>query len=129
MRNVRPEFAAERIEVLPVSVALPGSTESVGILIRDQEYKPIADAEVTLRVKEPGGQERSLPAALADPGDGRIPSDHRHAALVVILEDRHRPRPAVQAQAVRDELTLLHRDLADARQRHPMTRRIVLEDS
>jgi hypothetical protein len=63
--------AAERVEVLPVSVALPGSTESIGILVRDEEFKPIADAEVTLRVKEPGGQERSLPAALADPRDAR----------------------------------------------------------
>jgi hypothetical protein len=63
--------AAERVEVLPVSVALPGSTESIGLLVRDEEFKPIADAEVTLRVKEPGGQERSLPAALADPRDGR----------------------------------------------------------
>jgi uncharacterized membrane protein len=63
--------AAERIEILPVSAALPGTIESIGVLVRDEEFKPIGDAEVTLRVKEPGGQERSLSAALADPRDGR----------------------------------------------------------
>ena len=36
-----------------------------------QRVVPVGDAEVTLRVKEPGGQERSLPAALADPREGR----------------------------------------------------------
>ena len=63
--------AAERIEILPVSAAMPGLTESIGVLVRDEEFKPIGDAEVTLRVREPGGQERALPAALADPRDGR----------------------------------------------------------
>jgi uncharacterized membrane protein len=63
--------AAERIEIPPISAALPGTTESIGIMVRDEEFKPIGDAEVTLRVKEPGGQERSLPAALADPREGR----------------------------------------------------------
>ena len=63
--------AAERIEILPVSAAMPGLTESIGVLVRDEEFKPIGAAEVTLRVREPGGQERALPAALADPRDGR----------------------------------------------------------
>ena len=63
--------AAERIEIPPISAALPGTTESIGIMVRDEEFKPIGDAEVTLRVKEPGGQERSLPGALADPREGR----------------------------------------------------------
>jgi hypothetical protein len=63
--------AADRIEIPPVAAALPGMTESIGIMVRDEEFKPIGDAEVTLRVKEPGGQERSLPAALADPREGR----------------------------------------------------------
>ena len=63
--------AADRIEIPPVAAALPGITESIGIMVRDEEFKPIGDAEVTLRVKEPGGQERSLPASLADPREGR----------------------------------------------------------
>lgn len=63
--------AAERIEIPPSSVALPGTTEAVSVLVRDEEFKPIGNAEVTVRVREPGGQERSMPAALTNPGDGR----------------------------------------------------------
>lgn len=63
--------SAEMIEIPPASVPLPGTTESIGVLARDEEFKPIGNAEVAIRVKEPGGQERSIPAALADPREGR----------------------------------------------------------
>ena len=38
---------------------LPGTTETLSVLVRNEEFKPIGDAEVVLRVKEPGGQERT----------------------------------------------------------------------
>lgn len=63
--------AADRIEIPTASVALPGTTENVSVLVRNEEFKPIANAIVTLRVKEPGGQERTMAAALADPATGR----------------------------------------------------------
>lgn len=63
--------AADPIEIPAISVPLPGTTAEVGVLVRDREYAPIGDAEVTLRVREPGGQERSVAAALADPRHGR----------------------------------------------------------
>jgi hypothetical protein len=69
--------AAEAIEVPPTSVALPGTTEAVSVLVRDEEFKPIGNAEVTVRVKDPGGVERSMPAALADPRDGRYAASVR----------------------------------------------------
>lgn len=63
--------SAETIEIPPTAVPLPGTIESVAVLARDEEFKPIGNAEVAVRVKAPGGQERSFPAALADPREGR----------------------------------------------------------
>jgi uncharacterized membrane protein len=63
--------AAERIEIPPTAVTLPGTTEAVRVLVRDEEFKPVVNAEVALRVTAPGGEERSVPAALADPAEGR----------------------------------------------------------
>ena len=64
--------SAERIEIPPTSVVLPGTTDPVSVLVRDESFKPVANAEVTMRVRDPNGQERSLPAALADPERGAI---------------------------------------------------------
>jgi uncharacterized membrane protein len=63
--------AADRVEIPTGSVALPGTTETIGVLVRDEEFKPISDAVVMLRVVEPGGAERSMAAALTDPSTGR----------------------------------------------------------
>jgi uncharacterized membrane protein len=63
--------ATERIEIPSSAVPLPGTTENVRVLVRDQEFKPIANAEVVVRVTAPGGEERTLSAALSDPSEGR----------------------------------------------------------
>jgi uncharacterized membrane protein len=63
--------AAEPTEMPPTSVTLPATTQSLSVMVRNEEFKPIGDAEVMLRVREPGGQERSLSAALSDPQTGR----------------------------------------------------------
>jgi hypothetical protein len=69
--------AAERIEIPATSIALPGTTESISVLVRDEEFKPVANGEVTIRVTEPGGQERSMPAALSEPREGRYAASVR----------------------------------------------------
>jgi uncharacterized membrane protein len=63
--------ATERIEIPASAVALPGTTENLRVLVRDAEFKPVANAEVSVRVTAPGGEERMLSAALADPAEGR----------------------------------------------------------
>jgi uncharacterized membrane protein len=63
--------AADAIEIPLTSVTLPGTTESISVLVRNEEFKPIGDAEVVFRVREPGGQERSMSAALSEPREGR----------------------------------------------------------
>jgi uncharacterized membrane protein len=63
--------ATERIEIPPPAVVLPGTTDPISVLVRDENFKPVGNAEVSMRVKDPNGQERSVPAALADPREGR----------------------------------------------------------
>jgi uncharacterized membrane protein len=63
--------AAARVEIPPASVSLPGTTESIAVLVRDDEFNAVGNAEVSIRVKDPSGQERSVPAALSNPREGR----------------------------------------------------------
>jgi uncharacterized membrane protein len=63
--------AGERIEIPPTAVALPGTTEPIRVLVRDEEFNPVGNAEVAIRVIAPGGEERTVPAALDAPADGR----------------------------------------------------------
>jgi uncharacterized membrane protein len=69
--------AAERIEIPPVAVPMPGTTETLAVLVRDEEFKPVANAEVAIRLTAPGGAERVVPAALSDPGNGRYAASAR----------------------------------------------------
>jgi hypothetical protein len=89
--------AAERIEIPPTSVGLPGTNETVSVLVRDEEFKPIGNAEVSIRVTEPGGQERSIPAALANPGEGRYTASVRfdQAGVYMIAADVRRGSQAL----------------------------------
>jgi hypothetical protein len=63
--------ATDRLDMPSSAAAIPGTTEQVAVLVRDEEFKPIGNATVVLRVKEPGGQERAVAAALSDPTTGR----------------------------------------------------------
>jgi uncharacterized membrane protein len=63
--------AAERIEIPPTAVPLPGSTDTVAVVVRDAQFRPMGNATVALHVAEPGGGERTVTAPLADPSAGR----------------------------------------------------------
>jgi len=63
--------AADPVEIAPAAVTLPGTTETLSVLVRNEEFNPVGDAEVVVRVREPGGQERSMTAALSEPSQGR----------------------------------------------------------
>jgi hypothetical protein len=69
--------ASDPVEITPTSVTLPGTTETLNVLVRNEEFRPLADAEVVLHLKEPGGQERSVTAALSDPQVGRYSASVR----------------------------------------------------
>ncbi len=63
--------AESQVEITVASAALPGTTDIVSVLVRDEEFNPIANASVSLRVAQPGGGERTMTAALSDPTAGR----------------------------------------------------------
>jgi uncharacterized membrane protein len=66
----------------PVSVAAPGvtmpdSAAAMTIDVRDREFAPVADAEVTVRVTAPGGETSSVRAVPIDPREGRYAGELR----------------------------------------------------
>jgi hypothetical protein len=63
--------APAAVTLAPVAVAIPGASATLPVIVRDEEFTPVADAEVSLTVTPPDGQSRPLTAALADPQDGR----------------------------------------------------------
>jgi hypothetical protein len=40
--------AGERIELPPTAIGLPGTTEPIRVLVRDQDFRPVANAEVAI---------------------------------------------------------------------------------
>ena len=93
--------ATERIEIPSGAVALPGTTENIRVLVRDEEFKPVANAEVAVRVTAPGGQERTLPAALSDPSEGRYVASVRfdQAGVYKVAADVRRGSEALGSVA------------------------------
>jgi uncharacterized membrane protein len=59
------------VAIAPMVVTLPGGTQPVSVKVRDAEFRPVADAEVTMSITAPDGQARTLTPALADAADGR----------------------------------------------------------
>jgi len=54
-----------------MSPAVAGITDRVSVVVRDQDFRPVANAEVAIVLTAPNGQKRQLPAALSSPMDGR----------------------------------------------------------
>jgi uncharacterized membrane protein len=69
--------APEPVTVTPMAVTLPGTTDQINVLVRDEEFRAVGDAEVQVRLTPPGGQERSLTAALSNPQEGRYTASAR----------------------------------------------------
>jgi uncharacterized membrane protein len=59
------------VNVVPMAPSIPGSTDRVVVTVKNAEYQPVADADVTLRVTGPDKQTRQLSPALSSPQDGR----------------------------------------------------------
>ncbi len=54
-----------------MSPAVAGITDRVSVIVRDEDFKPVANAEVAIVLTAPNGEKRQLPAALSSPADGR----------------------------------------------------------
>jgi hypothetical protein len=50
---------------------VPGVTERISVTVRDEDFAPVANAEVSMTMTGPDGEARSLTPALASPQDGR----------------------------------------------------------
>jgi hypothetical protein len=59
------------VTVVPLSVTTAGTSETVTVVVKDEEFTPITNAEVSVTLTAPDGQSRRLPAALSDPQEGR----------------------------------------------------------
>lgn len=59
------------VTIAPMSPTVAGITERISVVVRDEEYHPVANAEVAIELTAPNGEKRSVPAALSSPQDGR----------------------------------------------------------
>jgi uncharacterized membrane protein len=59
------------VTISPMSPAVPGITDRISVIVRDEEFRPVANAEVSIQLTAPTGETRQLPAALSTPQDGR----------------------------------------------------------
>ena len=54
-----------------MSPAVPGITDRISVVVRDEDFRPVANAEVAIELTAPSGEKRQMPAALSTPQDGR----------------------------------------------------------
>ncbi len=63
--------AQQPVMIAPLSPSVPGITDRISIVVRDEDYRPVANAEVAIELTAPDGARRQLAAALSNPQDGR----------------------------------------------------------
>lgn len=54
-----------------LSPAAAGITDRISVIVRDEDFRPIANAEVAIELSAPNGAKRQITAALSSPQDGR----------------------------------------------------------
>lgn len=59
------------VAIAPLSPAAAGITDRISVIVRDADFRPIANAEVAIELSAPDGGKRQMTAALSSPQDGR----------------------------------------------------------
>jgi hypothetical protein len=59
------------VSIAAMSPTVPGITDRITVTVRNEDYAPVGNAEVTIGVTAPNGQTRQLTPALSSPQDGR----------------------------------------------------------
>jgi uncharacterized membrane protein len=59
------------VTIAAMSPTVAGVTDRVSVLVRDENFRPIANAEVAVLITAPNGEQRALTAALSNPQEGR----------------------------------------------------------
>ena len=63
--------AQRPVTIGAISPAVAGITERISVVVRDDDFRPVANAEVAIETTAPNGEKRQMPAALSSPQDGR----------------------------------------------------------
>jgi uncharacterized membrane protein len=63
--------AQPAVTIAPISPTVAGITDRISVIVRDEDYRPVANAEVAIELTAPDGAKRPLPAALTNPQEGR----------------------------------------------------------
>ena len=63
--------AQSQVSIGPMSPTVAGITDRVSVLVRDDDFQPVSNAEVAIVLTAPNGETRQMPAALSSPQDGR----------------------------------------------------------
>ena len=59
------------VTIAAMSPPVAGATDRVSVIVRDEDFRPIANAEVGIQITAPNGDKRQMPAALSHPQEGR----------------------------------------------------------
>jgi uncharacterized membrane protein len=59
------------VTIAALSPSVAGITDRISVIVRDEDYRPVANAEVAIEVTAPNGEKRALTAALSNPQEGR----------------------------------------------------------
>ena len=59
------------VTVVPMSPTVAGVTDRISVIVRDQDFRPVANAEVAVQMTAPNGERRQLNAVLSSPHEGR----------------------------------------------------------
>jgi hypothetical protein len=59
------------VSIAPMSPTTPGITDRISVFVRDENFHPVANAEVAVEVTAPNGEKRQMTAALSNPQEGR----------------------------------------------------------
>jgi uncharacterized membrane protein len=69
--------APDPVTVAPLALVAPGDSAAIALDVRNEEFAPVADAEVRVTVTRPGGTTQEVPARLTDAQAGRYAGDLR----------------------------------------------------
>jgi uncharacterized membrane protein len=59
------------VTIAAMSPPIAGATDRVSVIVRDEDFRPIANAEVAIQITAPNGDKRQVSAALSNPQEGR----------------------------------------------------------
>jgi uncharacterized membrane protein len=59
------------VTIAAMSPPVAGATDRVSVIVRDDDFRPIANAEVAIQIIAPNGDTRQMPAALSNAQEGR----------------------------------------------------------